>query len=88
MNAYSKLLTLMAKQGYNKAIDIQLGTVKSPLPDLSVRLDGVEFTLGGSDLVLTGVSAADGYLQTNDRIIIACLDESQMFVVLDKAVIL
>lgn len=116
----SMIVQLMRQHGYNKDVDVEIGTVLTPLPNLSVRLasdglvlprellivaehltehtrtvnisggtvsgdvtpEGTLTTLDVSKAQLTFESA----LKTGDKVIVICGEESQQYLVIDKAV--
>ena len=84
-NGASQLVQLMRLHGHNKDITFELGTVTSAPPEVSIRLDSVEFDLDKSDLIFA--SRATESLQQDDRVIVACDEEHKVFYVIDKAVI-
>jgi len=84
-NGASQLVQLMRLHGHNKDITFELGTVISAPPEVSIRLDSVEFDLDKSDLIFAS-RVADS-LQPDDRVIVACDDDRKVFYVIDKAVI-
>jgi hypothetical protein len=50
---FSRLRQQMAKYGYNKDVDIVLGTVTSPPPALKVRIDNEPIELEAEDLIVS-----------------------------------
>ena len=84
-NPYSQFVHLMRKHGHNKDIDIELGTVKTPPPEIAIRLDSLEFDLYNSELIFAS-KVVDTPLQEGDRVIVACNEAQTLYFVLDKAV--
>lgn len=82
----SKLTQLIRETGYNKDVDIEIGTVKSITPNLRITIDGLKFDLEEDDLVLA--ERIVGVLETGDQVIVASSNNSQRYFVLDKAVTL
>lgn len=85
-SAASRMVQLMRKHGHNRDVSIELATVITPLPDLSVKLasDGMELEHG--DLIIAGI-VATYTLIAGDQVIVICDDDSQMYYVIDKAVV-
>jgi hypothetical protein len=96
----SRLIQLIRKYGYNKDVDFELATVVTPPPNLQITLDQDELLLEKDDLIvcehLTEHSRelTDGStitfktsLKEGDKVIVASLEEKQLFIVIDKAVI-
>jgi hypothetical protein len=50
---FSRLRQQMAKYGYNKDVDIVLGTVTSPPPALKVRIDNEPTEIEAEDLIVS-----------------------------------
>jgi hypothetical protein len=129
----SQLVQLIRHFGYNKDIDIELGTVTANAPNLKVKIDNMKIELDAADLVvsehltahtrhiqitatgnasltshsittvpsssyttftlnssdLTVTDATISYLdelKTGDRVIVASVNDGQLYIVLDRAV--
>lgn len=98
---YSRLSQMMGKYGYNKAVDIEIGSVISPEPNLIVKMDSSPIELDKDDLLLCKhltnhkrTILIDGQqkeieyldgLKAGDRVIMAWLDEQMRAVVFDRA---
>ncbi len=80
----SKMVQLMRKHGFNKEVGIEVGTVTSSLPNVTIELtDGIE--LDQDDLVLTK-TVYDAGLSVGDEVIVISDNDSQFYYVIDKAV--
>ncbi|CAH0305218.1 DUF2577 domain-containing protein [Priestia megaterium] len=84
-SGHAQLVQLMRKYGHNKDIDIELGTVMAPPPEVLIRLDSFGFDLDKSDLVFAS-RITESPLQQGDRVIVASNDAQTLYYVLDKAV--
>jgi len=85
-DGYSQLVQLIRKHGHNKDIDIELGTVVAPPPEVEIQLDSMQdFHLYKSELIFAG-KVVETPLQEGDRVIVASNDAQTQFYVLDKAV--
>jgi hypothetical protein len=95
----SRLVQLIRAYGYNKDVDFELATVVAPPPNLQITLDKDGLTLESSDLIVCehlmqhSRELTDGTiltfntaLKTGDKVIVATLEEKQLFIVIDKAV--
>jgi Protein of unknown function (DUF2577) len=95
----SRLIQLIRKYGYNKDVDFELATVVAPPPNLRIKLDKDGITLEKGDLIVCESltqhtrELTDGStltfktaLKAGDKVIVASLDEKQLFIVIDKAV--
>jgi Protein of unknown function (DUF2577) len=95
----TRLIQLIQRFGYNKDVDFELATVVSPPPNLQIKFDGDEIVLQPEDLVVCehltehtrrlkdGTTLTfESSLEVGDRVIVACMDERQLFIVIDKAV--
>lgn len=51
-NAASQLVQLMRQHGYNKDIEIELGTITGAPPELKLRIDNMPIELEADDLVI------------------------------------
>ncbi|WP_405390509.1 DUF2577 family protein [Peribacillus simplex] len=80
----SQIIQLMRKHGRNKDITIEVGTVVSPSPSLSVNVDGI--VLDSDDLIVSQ-TVADRGLAMGDAVIVISDDDTQFYFVIDKAVI-
>jgi hypothetical protein len=78
----SRMVQLMRKHGYNKDVDIEIGTVTAPLPNIEVTLnDGI--ALDKNDLIITQTASQSGIV-ADDEVVIIGNEESQFYVVIDK----
>jgi hypothetical protein len=84
-SAASKMIQLMRKHGHNRDMSIELATVITPLPDLSVQLSSDGLVLEREDLVIAGI-VATYTLIAGDQLIVIGDDDSQFYYVIDKAV--
>jgi hypothetical protein len=84
-SAASRMVQLMRKHGYNRDMSIELATVVTPLPDLSVTLGSDGLVLEREDLVVAGIIATYS-LSAGDHVIVIGDDNSQFYYVIDKAV--
>jgi hypothetical protein len=83
-NGAARIIQLMRQHGYNKDVDVELGTVISAPPAIKIRLDGDNFEIDKDDVVVAfGVSTA---LAAGDRVIILTARNGQQYFVIDKAV--
>lgn len=82
---YSQLIQLMRKHGHNKDVEIELGTVTAPPPEVLIRLDSFGFDLDKSDLIFAG-KVVESSLQEGDRVIVISNESHKIFYVIDKAV--
>ncbi|MGC4378408.1 hypothetical protein WD019_16005 [Fictibacillus sp. Mic-4] len=83
-SAASRMIQLIRKHGYNRDITIEIGTVATTLPNLSINIDGV--TLDMDDLILSA-TAEERRLQPGDTVIVIGDDDTQFYYVIDKAVV-
>lgn len=79
------MVQLMRKHGYNRDMSIELATVVTPLPDLSVKLSSDGLVLEREDLVVAGI-VATYTLSAGDQLIVIGDNDSQFYFVIDKAV--
>lgn len=80
-SAASRMVQLMRKYGYNKDVTIEVATVITPLPDLSVRLsDGM--TLDQDDLIISRLVASYA-LKKGDQVIVIGDDDTDNYFVVD-----
>jgi hypothetical protein len=84
-SAASRMVQLIRKHGYNRDMSIELATVITPLPDLSVQLSSDGLVLEREDLVIAGI-VATYTLIAGDQVIVIGNDDSQFYYVIDKAV--
>lgn len=95
----SRLIQLIRKYGYNKDVDFELATIVAPPPNLQIKFDKDGITLDKGDLIVAehltqhSRELADGSILTfktalkaGDKVIVASLEEKQIFIVIDKAV--
>ena len=82
----AKLVQLVREVGRNKDVTIDLGTVKSPDPNLAIQLDSDGLLLEKGDMILTSTVLAAG-LVAGDKVIVFGDDDTQFYYVIDKAVI-
>lgn len=96
----SKLRDVIRQLGYNKDVDVEIGTVTAPLPDIRVKLDNANFELEREDIVIVerlagykravkinGVDAEIEYepsLEAGDRVIVQMFNAGQDYVILDR----
>lgn len=48
----SKLTKLIRDTGYNQDVNVELGTVKSPPPNLRINIDGMKIDLEADDFIV------------------------------------
>ena len=84
-SAASRLVQLMRKHGYNRDTTIELATVVTPMPDLSLKLGSDGLKLERDDLVIAGIIETYS-LSAGDQVIVIGDDDSQFYYVIDKAV--
>ncbi|WP_340029007.1 DUF2577 domain-containing protein [Paenibacillus sp. FSL H7-0940] len=96
----SKLRDVIRQLGYNKDVDVEIGTVIAPLPDIRVKLDNVNFELEREDLVIperlkgytrtvkiNGVDSVIEFppvLEAGDRVVLQMFNAGQDYVILDR----
>lgn len=96
----SQLRDIVKQLGYNKDVDIELGTVIAPLPDINVRLDDVNFDLESEDCVvcehlraherevsIDGQDATITFkdaLKVGDRVAVVMFSAGQRYLILDR----
>ena len=81
----SRLVQLMRKHGYNRDTTIELATVVTPMPDLSLKLGSDGLVLERDDLIIAGIIETYS-LSAGDQVIVIGDDDSQFYYVIDKAV--
>jgi hypothetical protein len=81
----SRLIQLMRKHGHNKDVTIELATVITPMPDLSVKLGSDGLVLEREDLIVAGIIETYS-VSAGDQVIVIGDDDSQFYYVIDKAV--
>ena len=79
------MVQLMRKHGYNRDMTIELATVVTPMPDLSLKLGSDGLELERDDLVIAGIIETYS-LSAGDQVIVIGDDDSQFYYVIDKAV--
>lgn len=81
----SKLKQVISKYGHNRDIKIEVATVISPYPSLTVQLslDGIE--LGADDLIVTQ-SVLDAAPESGDMVLVICDEDAQRYFLIDKVV--
>lgn len=84
-HAPTRLIQLMQKHGYNEGVQISLGTITAPLPNVKLRIDGVGITFDQDDVVITD-TANTASLAEGDRVLVLWNSESQFYAVIDKVV--
>jgi hypothetical protein len=84
-SAASRMVQLMRKHGYNRDMTIELATVVTPMPDLSVKLGSDGLVLERDDLIIAGIIETYS-LSAGDQVIVIGDDDSQFYYVIDKAV--
>lgn len=84
-SAASRLVQLMRKHGYNRDTTIELATVVTPMPDLSLKLGSDGLVLERDDLIIAGIIETYS-LSAGDQVIVIGDDDSQFYYVIDKAV--
>ena len=82
----SRMVQLMRNHGYNRDVTIELGTIVTPLPSLIVKLASDGLVLERDDLIVAGL-VATYTLVAGDQLILIGDDDSQMYYVIDKAVV-
>ncbi|MEK4031012.1 DUF2577 family protein [Pseudobacillus sp. FSL P4-0506] len=96
-SAFSQIVQQIREIGRNVDIDIQFGTVTAPLPAIEVVLDNDSMTLDDDDLTIPWqlgthqrltesgeVIRFRSSLYIGDRVIVACMDDKQQWLLLDK----
>lgn len=81
----TRLIQLIRQHGHNKDVDIELATVTSAPPDIKIQIDNMKIELDKDDIVATAQFASSS-VQVGDRVIVASVKNSQLYIVLDKAV--
>jgi hypothetical protein len=81
----SQFHQLVKAHGHNKDTIIEVGTVLTPYPNLTIRLDSDGIELDMDDLVVAS-RVIEKPLVANDRVIILGDDPAQTYYVIDKAV--
>jgi hypothetical protein len=84
-SAASRMVQLMRKHGYNRDMSIELATVITPMPDLSVKLGSDGMVLEREDLIVAGIIETYS-VSAGDQVIVIGDDDSQFYYVIDKAV--
>ena len=79
------MVQLIRKHGHNRDVSIELATVITPLPDLSIKLSSDGLELERDDLIVAGI-VATYTLTAGDQLIVIGDDDSQFYYVIDKAV--
>ena len=85
-SAASRMVQLMRKHGYNRDMSIELATVITPLPNLSVKLSSDGLALDRDDLVIAGIISTYT-LSAGDQLIVIGDNDSQFYYVIDKVVV-
>lgn len=96
----SKLRDIIRQLGYNKDVDIEVGTVTAPLPDINVKLDDVNFVLDAEDcdvcehlrehereVCINGQDTTITFkdaLKIGDRVAVVMFGAGQRYVILDR----
>jgi len=96
----SKLRDVVKQLGYNKDVDVEIGTVTAPLPDIRVKLDNANFELEREDVVvperlrgytrtvkINGIDAEIEFppvLEAGDRVIVQMFNAGQDYVIIDR----
>lgn len=83
-NGAARFIRLIQQHGYNKDIDVALGTVTAAPPAIKIRLDGDSFELDKDDVVV-GASAVSA-LTPGTRVMVLVASGGQKYFVIDKAV--
>lgn len=84
-NGASRFIQLMRQHGYNKEIDITVGTITAAPPEIKLRLPGDDFDLDKDDVVVADKVASA--LAEGDKVIVVIANSEQQYYVLDKAVV-
>ena len=84
-SAASRMVQLMRKHGYNRDMTIELATVVTPMPDLSVKLGSDGLLLERDDLIIAGIIETYS-VSAGDQVIVIGDDDSQFYYVIDKVV--
>lgn len=100
-NAAAELRRVIAKYGFNRTLDIEMGTVANDRP-LGIMIDGTDIIIGAQYLILServtkhtveielgGVlrtATVDGALKQADRVLVVYDADQAKFIVLDRAV--
>ncbi|MBA9027511.1 hypothetical protein [Peribacillus huizhouensis] len=82
----SRMIQLMRKYGHNREMKIEVATVLTPAPNLTLRMPSDGLQLEREELILTA-TAASRNLASGDSVIVIADEDSQMYFVMDKAVI-
>lgn len=96
----SQLRDVIRQLGYNKDVDIELGTVIAPLPDINVKLDADNFELDAEDCVVcehlrahereVSINGQDTTimfkeaLKVGDRVAVVMFGAGQRYLILDR----
>ncbi|UOK62847.1 DUF2577 domain-containing protein [Paenibacillus sp. OVF10] len=96
----SKLRDVIRQLGYNKDVDIEVGTVTAPLPDINVQLDEVNFVLEAEDCAVcdhlrahereVSINGQDttitfkDALKVGDRVAVVMFGAGQRYLILDR----
>lgn len=81
----SRMIQLMQKHGHNRDVTIELGTVTQAMPDLAILMESDGLTLDREDLIVSQ-TANDAGLAVGDQVIVIGDDNTQIYFVIDKAV--
>ncbi|WP_110928774.1 hypothetical protein [Bacillus massiliglaciei] len=79
----SKMVQLMRKYGYSKDLTIEVATVISPLPDMTLKIQHEDLTLDRDDFYVSGTVLKDNPSVGEKVILIS--DEDVVFYVMDTA---
>lgn len=99
-NGFSQLVQLMRKNGYNKDIEVEIATVKKPLPDFLIKLDKSGLELDKTDcfiansltehsrtVVIDGeekTMTVHSNIKVGDKVMV--VNDEDTFFIIDKAV--
>lgn len=78
----SKMVQMMRSYGYNRELTLEVGTVLSPLPNLSINLESDSLTLDKDDLIIA-TTVANLDIKTGDQVIVLGDNDSQFYYVID-----
>ncbi|NUU74243.1 DUF2577 family protein [Paenibacillus xylanilyticus] len=96
----SQLRGIVKQLGYNKDVDIEMGTITAPLPNISVKLDEANFDLDAEDcdvcehlrehereVSINGQDTTITFkdaLKVGDRVAVVMFGAGQRYLILDR----
>ncbi len=84
-SAASRMVQLIRKHGHNRDMTIEVASVVTPPPNLTVKLPSDGMTLDSDDLIITE-TVASRTIVAGDQLVVIGDDDSQRYFVIDKAV--